>query len=82
MFLFSDFREITGFVPTELIQYFQKKLFFGCLFHGSVKNDYLGSAGGSATLYGLFCFLVHASILALPVKKEPRLNALRGWRAG
>ena len=39
----------------ELIQYFSEKNFlFCCLFHGSVKNDYLGSAGGSATLYGSF----------------------------
>ena len=71
MFLFSDFRDITDFVPTrtDSVLFRKKTNFFFGLFHGSVKNDYLGSAGGSATLYGLFHLLVHGSVLALPVKR-------------
>lgn len=37
----------------ELIQYFSGEDILFCWFHGSIKNEYLGLAGGPATLHGL-----------------------------
>lgn len=46
-------------------------------FHGSGKDDYLGLAGGSATLFGSF----QLSVLVLPVK-ESSADHREGLRAG